>query len=117
VRFLQLRRDTRTNIAVIGIGSVAVFGLLSALMFAFREVFEPVLPYALRLLARVTGARVSAGYEPADYYFWASMPLLFGATIFTVAACAWWLKPRVDRRIDANIRARLQESARGAPLE
>jgi hypothetical protein len=47
----------------------------------------------------------------------ASMPLLFGATIFIVAACAWWAKPKVERRIDANIRARLQKSARGAPLE
>ena len=115
MRFSQFRRNTRTNIAGLGIGSLATLGSLSALMFAFRAAFEPVLPHALLLLARVTGARVR-GYDPADYHFWASMPLLFGAMMFTVAACAWWTKPKVDQRIDANIRARLQESARGAPL-
>ena len=109
-------RDTRRGIALFGAGATFAFTLLSAAMHSYRPFFEPL----LRVLLPYAAGRLGGGhyhYDPSNYVFWAWMPLVFAAVLLTTCLVIFITKPATDRRIDSTLRQRLQQQARGAPLE
>lgn len=106
---------TSGGIAILGAAGTIGFALLGAAMLNFRPLCEPV----LRLVLPFVAARMRGDYryDPANYEFWAWLPVLFAALWCFVCLVALSNKPGNDRRIDRAIRERLHRSARGAPLE
>jgi len=109
-------RDTRRGIALLGTGGTIAFAFLSAAMHSNRPFFEPLLRVLLPYVAgRNGGSRYI--YDPANYGFWAWMPLLFGLVLLTTCLIFVITKPATDRRIDKALWQRLEPQARGAPLD
>jgi hypothetical protein len=104
--------DTKQGLAIIGVGSSIGMATLGIMMFAFRELCEPILRLALGVFSR-HGRR----YDTEDYYLYAALPLILasifvGMTVFDLAT-----KSKKDRNIDRAIKKRWNHTARGAPLE
>lgn len=85
-------------------------------MHAYRAFFEPL----LRVMLPYAAGRSGGGYyryAASDYVFWAWMPLVFAAVSLMTCLTFFITKPATDRRIDNTLRQRLEQRARGAPLE
>lgn len=85
-------------------------------MHGYRPFFEPL----LRLLLPLAAGRLRGGYyqyDASDYVFWAWMPLVLAAVLLVTCLVFFITKPATDQRIDKTLRQRLEQSARGAPLE
>lgn len=106
--------DTNKGLLLIGISGGVSFALLSALMFAFRAQCEPLLRLILELLPR---KRSFYQYNPEGYYIWAACAAGMSLIWIMLMVVAILNKPRVDRRIDKNLKSKINQSARGAPLE
>ena len=109
-------RDTRRGIALFGAGVTVVLACLSVAMQSYRWFFEPL----LRVLLPIAAGQLGGGYyryDPADYLFWAWMPLMLAGVMMLTCLVIFVTKPTTDRRIDSTLRERLQPRARGAPLE
>ena len=101
--------------AIIGIGGAAALVSLGLIMLSFRSVCEPILRIGLPFVASHLGG--SYHYDPGTYYVWAWAPIVYAALWFLLFARAWIREPAVDRRIDAALRAQVEQAARGAPVE
>jgi hypothetical protein len=90
-------------------------GLLSAILFLFRDQCEPLVSIVLPLLARALGGHLD--YDPSEYWFIAGW-VGFLALLWSIGI-GWTIirKPAEDRRVDRILREKLEQSARGAPLE
>lgn len=109
-------RDTRRGIALVGTGAILVFTSLTALMHSYRAFFEPLLRFLLPYVA----GRFGGGYyryDPSDYAFWAWMPMVLAVVLSFTCLVFFITKSATDKRIDSALRERLEQRARGAPLE
>lgn len=106
--------DTYKSLLLIGTSGSVSFALLSSLMFAFRAQCEPVLRLILPLLAP---RRSFYRYDPDSYYIWAAFAAGMSVLWMVLIVVAILNKPQTDRRIDKNLKSKITQSARGAPLE
>lgn len=108
--------DTYAGIVTIAIAFAGACIAVSALMFLFRPVCEPVLRFAMTLFVYW----VSHGYfvyDPATYWFWDGYVAFLGVFILFIAAVVLIRKPARDRRIDQALRRQTTEFSHGEPLE
>lgn len=109
-------RDSRRGIVLFGTGATVAFTSLSAAMHGYRPFFEPLLQVFLSYAAHRSGGGYYR-YDPSDYLFWAWMPLVLAGVLLVTCVIFFVTKPGTDRRIDNTLRQRLEQRARGAPLE
>jgi hypothetical protein len=108
--------DTYVGIVTIAMAFGGVCAAVSALMFFFRPVCEPILRFAMMLFVHSV-SRGSFVYDPATYWFWDGYVAVLGAFIPLVAAVVIIRKPAQDRRIDQELRRQSTEFSHGAPVE
>lgn len=110
--------STYTGLVTIGILGGVSLGLLSAIMFLFRPQAEPVVRFVVPAIASSLGSRRGLyRYNPETYLLWPSLAaflslLWVGLTLFAILR-----KPAEDKHLDAALKGRLSQAARGAPLE
>lgn len=108
--------DTYAGILTIGIAFAGACASVSALMFFFRPLCEPILRFAMALFVHsVSGG--SFVYDPATYWLWDGYVAFLGALMLLFAAVVIIRKPAQDRRIDQALRRQTTEFSHGAPLE
>ena len=115
VRLRPYFGDTYTGIVAFALGGASACALLSAAMFLFRPVCEPILRFALTLVAARLGGHFM--YDPGSYWFWDGYAAFCGIFILVVAAVIIVRKPAQDRRIDQELRSQTTEFSHGAPLD
>jgi hypothetical protein len=98
-----------------GVIGGAAFALLSAVMFLFRSVCEPLVRIAVSFVAIYLHAYLR--YEPAQYWYVAGFVGALGALVVFVAIIALIRRPGDDRRMDAALLRETSEFVNGAPLE
>ena len=108
--------DTYGGIVTMGLAGALVCGLLSAAMFLFRSVCEPILRVALTIFANSI-AHSYLRYDPSEYYFWAGYVGFLGVVILAITTVTMVRKPAQDRVIDDALRRQTGEIVNGAPLE
>jgi len=108
--------QTYLGIVTIGLTFAGVCGLVSAAMFMFRPICEPILRFALTLFVHSV-AHSYFRYDPATYWFWAGYIGALGVLFVAVFVIAIIRKPAQDRRIDEALRRQTTEISHGAPLE
>ena len=106
--------DTYKGLLLVGGAGGLILTSLAAIMFTFRAQCEPFLRLILTLFVP---KRAVYHYNPDSYYFWVGC--VAGISLIWVVICvvAIFNKPQTDRRIDRNLKRRITQSARGAPLE
>lgn len=107
--------DTYVGIFTITVGGAAACALLSAVMFLFRPVCEPILRNVLRFFVQSVGGYYV--YDPRSYWFWDGYAALLSTLAFVIAAIVIIRKPAQDWRIDNVLRGQTTEISHGAPLE
>jgi len=107
--------DTYVGIVTIAVAGASACVLLSAVMFLFRPVCEPILRIALTFFVRSLGGYYV--YDPGLYWFWDGYAASLGIFILSIAAVVIIRKPAQDRRIDVALRGQTTELSHGAPLE
>jgi hypothetical protein len=85
-------------------------------MQSYRAFFEPLLQLVLSFAVRRAGGGYH-NYDPSRYELWAWMPLLLAFVWLATCLIAFITKPAADRAVDQALQERMQQSARGAPLE
>lgn len=107
--------DTYAGIVTIALGFASACGLLSAAMFLFRPMCEPILRIVLVLFAASVGGHFV--YDPDSYWLWDAYAAFLGLFILVLAGVVIVRKPARDQCIDEELRRQTTEFSRGAPLE
>jgi hypothetical protein len=105
---------TYTGLIISGFVGGLGLGLLSAAMFLFRAHAEPVVRIILPLVASRHGPY---RYNPDTYFFWPSLVGFLAILWVALSSLAVVRKPAEDKQIEAALKARHRQAARGAPLE
>jgi hypothetical protein len=105
---------TYRGLVILNIGGTIAGALASSALFLFRSQSEPILRF---LLPIILPRRGRFHYDPADYYFFASLVVMVtilwsGLTLYAILR-----KPAEDARIDAALRTKDRHVMRGAPLD
>ena len=101
-RILDRTSLTTRYVVIVLIG--AGLCLLCSAMLVKRGVFEP----AIRLLHPVLlGRRSHDGYDPSVYLFYVAVVGMAAIIAFATTAYAIASKPRLDRKVDRYLQARL----------
>lgn len=108
--------DTVRGIVTVSLSLAGVFVAVSALMFFFRPVCEPILRFALGLFVHGV-ARGYFVYHPSTYWFWDGFVLFLGIFVLVLGTIFVIIKPAQDRRIDEALLRQTAQSSHGAPLE
>jgi hypothetical protein len=107
--------ETYGGMVAITLGAASACALLSALMFLFRPVCEPILRIVLTLFVASVGGHYV--YDPSSYWFWAGYAGFLGIFVLIITAIFIIRKPAQDRRIGDALRRQTMEISHGAPLE
>jgi hypothetical protein len=108
--------ETYAGIITFGITLAGACAAVSAVMFLFRPLCEPILRFATTLFVHSV-AHGYFVYDPATYWFWDGYVAVLGVFILIVTAVVIIRKPAQDRRIDQALLRQTSESSHGAPLE
>jgi|SRR5689334_6854217 len=92
--------DTYAGIVTIAFALAGACAALSAVMFFFRPVCEPILSVAITLFVHSV-SRAYFAYDPATYWFWDGWVAFLGVFVLLIATV---VIIRNRRRTDASIR-------------
>lgn len=99
-----------------GVGGGVLGTLASAALFLFPEQCEPLVRLVGPLLLP-RSVRAEFDYDDGGYYFFAAMAVVMTVIWIGITLIAGLKKPKEDARIDAKVRARDREKARGAFID
>jgi hypothetical protein len=116
VRLRPYFGDTYAGIVTIALALAAVCAVVSAAMFFFRSVCEPILRFAMTAFVHSV-AHGYFVYDPATYWFWDGYVAFLGVFILLIATVVIIRKPAQDRRIEEALRRQTTEFSHGASLE